>query len=177
MLLKNGKTLTIAKADRTDAEKLIEYLNIVGGESDNLLFGKNGFHLSVKEEEDHLESLKGSQTCAIFAGKVDGEIVCVGNISAPSRERIAHQADLGLSVKKAYWNMGIGSALIQVLIDFAKTNGKTEVIYLGVKADNTNARHLYEKAGFTKIGVYERFFKIDGIYYDKIMMNLYLSEK
>jgi len=33
---------------------------------------------------------------------------------------------------------------------------------------------LYEKLGFEKIGLYKNFFKIDGNYYDEILMNLYL---
>ena len=41
--LKNGQNLILRKANGNDAEKMIEYLNTVGGESDNLLFGKNEF--------------------------------------------------------------------------------------------------------------------------------------
>ena len=50
-----------------------------------------------------------------------------------------------------------------------------QVIHLGVKADNENAIKLYKKLGFEKIGVYKNFFKINGIYYDEILMNLYLD--
>jgi len=40
MQLKNGKDLLIRKARKEDAYELIVYLNIVGGESDNLLCTK-----------------------------------------------------------------------------------------------------------------------------------------
>lgn len=43
---------------------------------------------------------------------MDGRIVCVGNLSAPSRERIAHQAGLGMSVMKEFWGQGVGGCLI-----------------------------------------------------------------
>ena len=60
------------------------------------------------------------------------------------------------------------------LIEFAKMNGRTEIIHLGVKADNVNAIKLYKNMGFEEIGVYKKFFKINGLYYDEILMNLYL---
>lgn len=41
----NKMTLLINKAQRADAFRIVEYLNIVGGESDNLLFGANEFHI------------------------------------------------------------------------------------------------------------------------------------
>ena len=174
MVLKNGMELFICRAVKDDAEKIIEYLNMVGGESDNLLFGKNDFHMSVEEEQSYIEDINESKTSVLFVGKVDGEIVCVGNIGVPNRERIAHQSEVALSVKKAYWNIGIGTALMNALIEFAKKSGKAEVIHLGVKAGNSNAITLYKKMGFEEIGVYKKFFKIDGNYYDEILMNLYL---
>ena len=77
-------------------------------------------------------------------------------------------------IKKEYWNIGVGTELMKTLIDFAKTNGKTEIMHLGVKADNISAIKLYNKFGFEEIGIYKKFFKIDGIYYDEVLMNLYL---
>jgi len=172
--LKNGLELSISKAVKEDAKAMIEYLNIVGGESDNLLFGKNGFHMSAEEEERYIEHIDESKVSALFVGKIHGEIVCAGSIQAPSRERISHQADIAVSVKKAYWNIGIGTALMKTLIAFAKRSGITEIIHLGVRADNFSAIKLYENIGFRKIGLYENFFKINGSYHDEILMNLYL---
>jgi RimJ/RimL family protein N-acetyltransferase len=174
MKLKNGLELSISKAIKEDAKALIEYLNIVGGESDNLLFGKHGFHMSAEDEERYIEHMKDAKASALLVGKINGEIVCVGSIQAPGRERISHQADIAVSVKKAYWNIGIGTELMKTLIVFAKQSGVTEVLHLGVRADNFSAIRLYENVGFRKIGVYEKFFKINGNYHDEILMNLYL---
>lgn len=174
MKLRNNLELHIDKAKRSDAFKIIEYLNIVGGESDNLLFGANGFHMSVEAEENIIDNLSNSKTSALFVGKIEDEIVCVGSIMAPQKARIAHQADLAISVKKKYWHIGIGSQIINTMINFAKENGQTEILHLGVKSDNTNAQNLYRNMGFIEIGKYEKFFKINGEYFDEILMNLYL---
>lgn len=174
MQLKNNTILQIARATKIDAPKIIEYLNIVGGESDNLLFGANGFHMSVEAEENFIENLADSIVSALLVGKIENEVVCVGSIMTSPKERISHQADLAVSVKKKFWGLGIGTHLMQTMIDFAKKSGQTEILHLGVKADNLTAICLYRKMGFNEIGRHKNFFKINGKYYDEILMDLYL---
>ena len=45
--LKDGKKLTVRIPEVEDAEEMVEYCNTVGGESDNLTFGKNGKAFSL----------------------------------------------------------------------------------------------------------------------------------
>ncbi len=175
MKLKNGVNLTITSANTDDAQYIIDYLNLIGGESDNLLFGANEFTMTVQDEKIFIDKLSKSDTSALFVGKIDGEIVSVASILAPQRTRIAHQADIALSVKKEYWNIGIATFMMQRIISFAKANGKTNILHLGVRTDNINAIALYKKMGFCEIGVYKNFFKIDDCYHDELLMNLYLN--
>ncbi len=174
MKLKNGLNLTIAKAINDDAEMIIEYLNLVGGESDNLLFGANEFQMSVEDEISFIERLSTSITSALVVAKIGDEIVSVGSIMSSPRKRIAHQADIAISVKKNFWNLGIGTAMMNELIGFVKGNNITEIIHLGVNSDNVNAISLYKKLGFVEVGRYARFFKFSDSYGDEILMNLYL---
>ena len=55
--LKNGQILTLRKPTVDDAERMVKYLNIVGGESDNLLFGAGEFRLTVDQERSFIENL------------------------------------------------------------------------------------------------------------------------
>ena len=174
MDLKNGMILEIDKAIRSDAQEIINYLNIIGGESDNLLFDANGFHMSVEAEENFIENLTNFRTSALFIGKIDNEIACVGSILSSQRDRIAHQAEIAISVKKKFWGLGVGTHLMQTIINYAKSNGQTEILHLGVIEDNYNAISLYKKMGFEEIGRYKKFLKINGQYKDEILMNLYL---
>ena len=50
VILKNGELLILRRPTEDDAKAMIDYLNQVGGESDNLLFGKGEFHLTVEQE-------------------------------------------------------------------------------------------------------------------------------
>jgi len=50
--------------------------------------------------------------------------------------------------EKSYWNMGIGSAIVQILIDFAFNTEKTDIVY-GIVGDyNKRSSRIFEKNGF-----------------------------
>jgi RimJ/RimL family protein N-acetyltransferase len=172
--LKNGKTLILRKPAPEDAEKMVEYLNIVGGESDNLLFGKGEFRLTAEQEAEYIKSINNSSNTLMLLGVIDNNIVSVAQISSSNRKRIAHNAEVSISVKKEYWSNGIGSIVMSELISFAKEHATIKNISLGVKASNVNAMKLYEKLGFVKVGMHKNFFNINGVFDDEILMDLYL---
>lgn len=172
--LKNGMDLTLRNAEESDAEQMVSYLNIIGGESDNLLFGKDGFRLNVEQEREYLKNAKEDPNMLMLLALIDNKIVSVAQISCSNRARIAHNAELAISVKKEYWHMGIGTAQMSNLIQFAKESKTIKNIGLGVRHVNENAIKLYEKMGFIKVGVHKNFFNIDGNFYDEILMDLYL---
>lgn len=171
---KNGKELILRKPIKEDAKNIIEYLNIVGGESDNLLFGAGEVKLSVEDEISFIESINKEKNSLMLIGLIDNEIVTVAQISSPNRKRIVHNSEIAISVKKKYWSIGVGSAVIGELIKFAKDSGVTKNIILGVNAANDKAIKLYEKFGFKKVGVHKNYFNINGKYYDEIIMDLYI---
>lgn len=109
----------------------------------------------------------------MILGIVDNHIASVSQISGNNRKRTAHIGELCISVKKDYWNMGIGSVVMKELISFAKEH-KIRNVSLGVKASNSKAMKLYEKFGFEKVGVHKNYFNINGTYDDEILMDLYL---
>ena len=173
-VLKNGQILLLREAAPDDAPKVLAYLNRVGGESDNLLFGKDGFPMPVERERAFLESQRKEEKSIMLAGFVGEELVAISSVNAlTSRERVAHRAGVAISVGKPYWNQGVGRRAMETLIQFAKNCG-LEVLQLEVRADNASAIALYEKVGFEKMGLYKKFMKVDGRDFDAWYMNLYL---
>ncbi len=174
-LLRDGRLLTLRRTRPSDAQQILIYLNMVGGESDNLMFGKNGYrHLTLAQEFEHIERLEASPNTLSLTGLVGGEIVSLSQIRAESPRRAAHNFELSITVSKAYWRLGVGSVAMSEMIRFAKEHG-ARVIHLGVRAGNDAAIKLYEKYGFYKAGIHRDFFNIDGVYYDEILMDLYLG--
>ena len=164
----------ITKAVPDDAAEMIEFLNIVGAETDNLTFGAEGFPITVEEEKKYIEAILESTSSVMLVAKKDGKIVGDASFNGFTRERMKHRGEFGISVLKSEWGNGIGSLLLEHIIDFAKNVAKAEIISLEVRSDNKRAIYLYEKYGFEKIGEFRGFFKIDGEYIDFDLMNLYL---
>lgn len=172
--LKNGQQLTLRKPIIDDAQGMIEYLNIVGGESENLLFGKDEFHLTVEQEIEHIKRISNDANTLMVLGIINNTVVSIAQISCPNRKRIAHNSEFSISVKKEYWGNGIGNAVMEELIKFAKDHNEIKNISLGVKASNVNAIRMYEKFGFKKVGLHKDYFNVNGNFDDEILMDLYL---
>ena len=164
--------ITIQKAAPSDAAQLLEFMKLIGGETDNLTFGGEGVPFSVEDEAAYIASMEGSRDSVMLLAK-DGDTI-VGNASLNRMpRRMSHRGDFSVAVAKAYWNRGIGRALLEEIIAFAKNND-FEVIDLQVRSDNLSATHLYEKYGFRKIGSHPAFFKVNGedIPFDYMYLNL-----
>jgi RimJ/RimL family protein N-acetyltransferase len=159
-----------------DAKAMIDYLNQVGGESDNLLFGKNEFNLTVEQEMQFINKINNDENTLMLISLINNSIVSIAQISCYQRKRISHNCEIAISVMKQYWQVGIGSAVMDELIQFAKNHKNIRNIGLGVKASNERAIRLYEKFDFVKVGYHKDYFKINDEYDDLILMDLYLDK-
>lgn len=162
----------IEEAKPADAENILSYLRIIGGESDNLTFGAEGVPFSVEAEQAFIQSRLDSKKDVLYLVKCNGEIVGNGSINSLSG-RMSHRAELGISVRKDYWGKGIGTKLMDALIAFARNAG-FEILSLEVRSDNDRAIRLYERFGFKKIATYPGFMKIKGELVDYDLMYLTL---
>ena len=153
-------SIIIERARPKDAAEILEYLKKIGGETDNLSFGKEGLAFTAEAEADYIAKIENSCDDVMLIAKDDDKIVGTASLARLPR-RLAHRGDVSVSVLRAYWNKGIGGRLLAEVIDFARNNS-FEAIDLQVRSDNLAAIHLYEKFGFEKIGTHPAFFKIDG---------------
>lgn len=162
------------EAEPSDAGKFLEYCKRVGAESDNLTFGAEGIPFSISQEADFIRKYSGNPDCVMLVVFDEGELIGTGAVSVvDGRPRFAHRREIAISVRKDYWGKGIGSGLMNLLIDFCKKSG-VESVELEVRSDNERAISLYKKFGFEKIGRNEKFFKINGEFFAADYMNLYL---
>ena len=158
-----------------DAKNLLEFCNQVGSETDNLSYGSEGMGLSVAEEEEILAKFQNDKTSYFLLAEENGQIVGTCNCRSFRKKRLSHRAEIGIAVKKDYWNKGIGRKLLTSLIALAKQSG-LKVLSLEVRTDNKRAIHLYESLGFRRIGTFEGFMEIDGESVDFDIMELFLEK-
>lgn len=165
--------ITIREAVKEDAKNIIEYTNIVGGETDFLTYGSDGLGIDLATEEEMLTSYYNNPNTIFLCAFYDDDIVGVGNLIRGKR-RANHRAVFGISVRKDYWGRGIASMMLKRLIAFAKSIG-VEYIDLKVRSDNYRAIDLYKKFAFEKVAIIPKDMKIANSYYDCDLMVLDLN--
>ena len=164
--------IKIVRAVPEDAEEILEYLKIIGGESDNLTFGAEGFPMTAESEAKYIASMVGSMTKVMYVAKENGRIVGEASYNSYTRPRLRHRGEFGMSVLRSHQNRGIGTALLAKILEFARDTAKNEIVSLEVRSDNGAAIHLYEKFGFKKVGQFEGYLKIDGKLIDCDIMQM-----
>lgn len=83
---KNAFTITRARPE--DAAALLDYLKIVGGETDNLSFGAEGVPLAPEEEQAYLRTQVDSPDHVQYLARVDGELIGTASLNRkPGRMR------------------------------------------------------------------------------------------
>ena len=88
----------------------------------------------------------------------DGVIAGYAGLLAPG----GGQADvLTVGVAHDRWGEGIGTALVRSLLAEAARRGCTEV-YLEVRVDNDRAQRLYQRHGFTRVGLRRGYYQPSG---------------
>jgi RimJ/RimL family protein N-acetyltransferase len=102
-----------------------------------------------------------------------GKVVGWADVTVSANPRLAHRGHLGMGILQDYRNQGLGTKLLSAAIEHARKVG-LEKIELGVYASNPRAHALYKKLGFVEIGVNKKWRKLDGEYFDTILMELFL---
>lgn len=65
---------------------------------------------------------------------------------------------LNVAVAPTHQRRGIGGALVQTMCAYARGIGAQQV-FLEVRRSNVSAQQLYERYGFTKVGVRPRYYR------------------
>jgi RimJ/RimL family protein N-acetyltransferase len=172
--LKNSHVLVIREAAGKDAPAVLDYIEAISGESDFLTFGPGEFELTEAEEEDFLRKCHDSDNQLYILGLIDDTIVSTLSFSAGRRPRIQHSGEFGMSVQRQYWGLGIGSLMLDTLIDWARATQIVRKVNLRVRTDNQRAILLYERKGFMIEGTIRREILLDGKYFDHHWMGLEL---
>ena len=170
----NNSLFVIELARAEDAAALLDYLKIVGGETENLSFGAEGVSLDLEAEQNYLRMQSESTDNVQYLAKVKDEIIGTASLNR-KHKRMSHRGEFGISLKKAWWGCGAASALTEAILSFAKENDFRQ-LNLEVRSDNFRAIHLYEKYGFRKLCTFPAFFRINGQDIDFDLMNLSLEE-
>jgi RimJ/RimL family protein N-acetyltransferase len=173
--LKNGKECCLRNPGSNDAGAVLQHMVQTSGETDFMARYSDEINMSEAEERAYLARLESDPKAILISAIVDQNIVATAGFNpVASYEKYRHRAEFGISVKKSYWGMGIGSVLLAAIIESAKTVG-FEQLELEVVTNNDRAVTLYKKHGFQIYGTRKNSFRYrSGAYASEHLMLLKL---
>ena len=142
--------VVIREAIPEDAEALLQLSQQVAQETEYLVMDQEGMSLTPELLAVHLDSLYESPNNLLLVVFVDDQLVGNASVKASGEYRIAHIGEIGISILKSFWGMGIGSLLMEEILYWAQETQVIRRLELTVQAQNTRAIRLYQKFGFEK---------------------------
>jgi RimJ/RimL family protein N-acetyltransferase len=159
----------IRRADASDAASLVELGRTVGSEPGRWLITTDDWR-SPADERRYLKALRRYEHAAVFVAETaEGQIVGRLSVARDQHPASAHVADLGLMVAASHRRRGIGSALLDEAVEWARERGISK-LELHVFPHNEPALRLYEKYGFEREGYRKRHYRRRDGFVDAILM-------
>ena len=160
--------ISIRAARPEDAATLVALGASIGREPEAWLLNTDGWR-SVTEERRYLRALKRFPHAAVFVAEVDGTLVGRLSLSRDTHPSSYHVADLGLMIDAGHRRRGIGRALLEAAVAWARGAGVRK-LELHVFPWNEPALRLYEAFGFEREGLRREHYRRDGDYVDAVLM-------
>ncbi len=168
---REGSSFVIRQVTESDAPHIERNINAICQESLYLVPDHFKLHEKWKRILQAQGELDGH---LIIVAEVEGQVVGHGRLFPEFGEsKDKHVADLGMAIIKSYRGLGLGTAMMEYMIDWAKEHG-LEKLTLGVFASNQRAINLYRKFGFVMEGMRAKQYKINGHYVDEWLMAKFL---
>ena len=156
------KDMYVRPVKISDAEQLIEIIPIIDTQTPFMMRSEGEFGLTLEQEIEFISSKLKSKNYLFLVAVLNGTIVGTLGFNGSTLKKYKHSGEFGMGVLKDYWGNGVGSLLLQSLIDWAKEN---QILKINLKVVSTNGRaiRLYEKFGF--------------IYEGKIVAGVFMEDK
>jgi len=174
---KNGKEIIIRNASVNDAARLIEVNKLVVAEQLYMMREPEEAIYTIENEvksiENHLNNAGSLYIVAVSEGVVTGYL----EFQNGGLKRTSHSGMFSMFILKQWRESGIGSMLLNSLINWGKSNPKIEKLTLAVFSTNERAQALYKKFGFIEEGRCPRDMKLkDGTYIDSVLMYKFVDK-
>lgn len=158
----------IRERRRKDLDEFCEFLLKLDNEAEYMLYEKGERNIDKEKIKKDIEAIiDDGDACyvAIAENKIVGYVIAV-------REkfmRTQHVATIVIGILEEYCSKGIGSSLLQYIINWVNEN-EVKRVELTVISENIRAISLYKKFGFKIEGIREKSTLKDGEYYDELYM-------
>ena len=172
--LKDGRRAILrAPHPQKDAADLVQYLYDTAADTPFVLRTPEEIRYTVEGEERFLQSVTDSPDDCMILCEVDGHIAGNCHLSFNSRIKTRHRCSVAIALRKAYWGLGIGTAMFEAMEGLARARDGVALMELEFVEGNARARGLYEKMGFRIVGMHPEAIRQE----DGTMCALYIMQK
>ena len=163
-----AERVVVRRASPGDAGALVELAEAVASEPEGWLIS-DGVWRTPGEERRFLRALRRYNDAAVFVAELQEGIVGRLSLGRDPHPASRHVADLGLMVAAAHRRRGIGKALLETAVEWAREVGIRK-LELHVFPHNEGAIALYENFGFRREGLRRGHYRRGGEYLDAVLM-------
>ena len=150
--LKDDRRCILRNGTAEYGKAVLVIFNLTHEQTDWLLSYPDENTFDAEQEADFLQAKTDSPDEIEILAEIDGKIIGTAGIGRiGTKDKVKHRAEMGISVDKDYWGLGIGRALTKACIECAKIAGYSQ-LELDVVAQNERAIALYESEGFAQYG-------------------------
>ena len=160
----------IRHADPSDAEQLTRLAAAVSAEPEGWRISVAGEWRSAGDERRYLKALRRYPHAAVLVAEDEvGTLVGRLSVGRDPHPASTHVADVGLMVAFGARRQGVGKALLEAAVDWAR-GADVRKLELHVFPWNEAAIALYEAFGFEREGYRKGQYRRGGEYVDAILM-------
>ena len=164
--------IAIRPAEPSDAPELVSLAASVGQEAGDWLLTTETWR-PVGDERRYLKAVRRHADAAVYVAVDGGRIVGRLSLARDPHPASTHVADLGLMVAESHRRRGIGTALLEAAVAWAKGSGVSK-LELHVFPWNEPAIQLYERFGFEREGLRCGHYLRNGDAVDALLMAYHL---
>ena len=161
-------TTVVRRAQPGDAAALVALAEAVGAEPEGWLISDSRWR-SVGDERRYLRAVRRHPDAAVFVAEDEEGVVGRLSVARDPHPASRHVADLGLMVAASARRRGVGWALLEQAVAWAKASGVRK-LELHVFPHNEPAIRLYERFGFVREGYRKQHYRRSRGYVDAILM-------
>jgi len=172
--LRNNQVVKIRETEVKDAALILDFFVEVNKETKYLSREPHEVTMTLDDEMMYLDTIANSEHDCMLVVFNENSVIGTIGFHGSGLSRLKHKVTIGLSILSEYQNLGLGSQMMDTILEKARQYGKTKV-ELEVRIDNFNAIRLYEKAGFRNEGIRRNGFLVDGEYIDLLLMGIVLD--
>lgn len=162
--------MTIRRATFEDAKPVVEFLRQFRAENLQTVLWREAIP-SVHEEARFINTLNEPSLGLMLIALDKSAVVGCLTAEIQRHPQLRHSCEFGISVLQTHRSTGIGSALIERLLEWSLSKG-VQRVELKVFANNPDAIRLYQRLGFREEGRKTRAVYVEPDYVDLIEMVL-----